>query len=122
MSRFQASLFCHFDRLLAWIPAGRRLGVVLLLARQVSREVRSAFATPIPVVLLPGWVFRFSGAGRVTRVGRVTIFTGVVLGGGDAGGGGEEGGDARGNAIPLGASLAAETSGVCRGLVVPVGA
>ena len=122
---------------------------MLLLARQVSREAHSVFATPL-LVILPGLISRFSGAGRVTRAGRVTIFTGVVLGSGDAGGGGgdgggglgfgdtddgggglgfgdtgeggEEGSDARGNATPLGAFFAAETSGVCRGLVVPVGA
>ena len=63
MSRFQASLFGHFGRLLGLAPVpvsgdtGRRLGVVLLLARQVAREVRSVFATPF-LVILPGPVFR----------------------------------------------------------------
>ena len=62
---FRRYLFGHFDRLLAWIPvpvsggaAGRRLGVVLLLTRQVSREGRSAFVTPF-LVVPPGWVFRY---------------------------------------------------------------
>ena len=33
---------------------GRRLGVVLLLARQAPREVRSAFTTPLLGILFPG--------------------------------------------------------------------
>ena len=51
---------------------GRRLGVVLLLARQAPREVRSAFTTPLLGIIFP----RLGGA-MTTK--RVSVSTSVLL-------------------------------------------